>query len=210
MQIDHVVPEHLLEKPEELKSYLEDLGLPADFKLNSYENWLPSCANCNNAKRGSKFKPAPIYLASLERASKKADKCRKIAAATVRDADIAKALSYLERAAASETNFDYSLLKPLFMAFCEANPEAMRAMHKRTDPGKIEFITHLEQPPELAIAPNLTVRFGDGIHIVTTPLGTGYVPKHETPHSSFYCGSCGSLGPWNGARCLSCGMLNDD
>jgi hypothetical protein len=23
------------------------------------------------------------------------------------------------------------------------------------------------------------------------------------------CGHCGSHGPWNGARCLTCGMLDD-
>src|SRR4051812_27661656 len=42
-QVDHVIPESLLDDPERLKHALADLGRLATFEINSFENWLPAC-----------------------------------------------------------------------------------------------------------------------------------------------------------------------
>lgn len=46
---------------------------------------------------------------------------------------------------------------------------------------------------------------------VTDGRLSGYTvidPKSVDP--SFMCGNCGSYGPWNGTRCLTCGVMSDD
>src|SRR5690625_1481713 len=74
MQVDHIIPETLAENSGKLAATLEALGRPATFNVNSYENWLPSCAPCNNRKRDSVFEPAPIILIELDRAARRAMK----------------------------------------------------------------------------------------------------------------------------------------
>jgi len=48
--VDHVIPESLSADSERLASTLTSFGLPANFDLNSFANWMPSCAKCNVEK----------------------------------------------------------------------------------------------------------------------------------------------------------------
>lgn len=77
MQVDHVIPESLLSDPEMLRSVLDQYGLPAEFDLNSFENWLPSCGPCNRTKRDD-LSFAPILSFHLNQAAKKADQARSL------------------------------------------------------------------------------------------------------------------------------------
>lgn len=43
MQVDHVIPETLADDLEELAKTIQSLGLPENFDIQSFENWLPSC-----------------------------------------------------------------------------------------------------------------------------------------------------------------------
>jgi 5-methylcytosine-specific restriction endonuclease McrA len=47
MEVDHIIPETLLAKPEELRRVLALLGRLPTFEVNSFENWLPACRTCN-------------------------------------------------------------------------------------------------------------------------------------------------------------------
>lgn len=69
-QIDHIIPEHLQEDPRPLQKAIESFGLPDDFNLNSFENWLPACGSCNNRKRASVFEPVPIIKIELQKPPK--------------------------------------------------------------------------------------------------------------------------------------------
>ncbi|WP_157628296.1 HNH endonuclease [Ensifer sp. BR816] len=126
MQVDHVIPEHLLSDPNRLAANLTELGLPLDFDLNSYENWLPCCGSCNNEKRGNVYGPVHIHLAYLKRAGAKAADCVALAAEWKVDAEIDKALAYLE-AASEKDQLDYAALKPLIVAFAKADPRLFQA-----------------------------------------------------------------------------------
>jgi hypothetical protein len=53
LSVDHVIPEHLQEKPEELARLLEHFGLPDSFRINDYCNWVPSHDRCNKEKAES-------------------------------------------------------------------------------------------------------------------------------------------------------------
>lgn len=48
------------------------------------------------------------------------------------------------------------------------------------------------------------------INVETGRFGVGYSVTGENIHPSYFCGICGSPGPWNGARCLNCGGFSDD
>lgn len=211
MQVDHIVPESLLDEPGKLAKVLVELGLPKDFNLNTYENWMPACGPCNNRKRAQVFEAVPIVLAELDKAKKGADECRKIEASAIRDRDVANALTHLERAAERD-ELKLDQLAPLITAYAKSSPDALEELVNRAKDGVIANLgfQRVKELPEFRIAPDLKVLFADGnIRIVKTPVGVGYVPASENPHHSFYCGHCGSLGPWSGARCLSCGMMDD-
>lgn len=51
MEIDHIIPESLLNDQEVLQSLLRRLGVPAGFDLLGYENLALACSTCNKDKR---------------------------------------------------------------------------------------------------------------------------------------------------------------
>lgn len=99
-QVDHVIPESLGSSAARLKAAKEQLGRPQAFELNSYENWLPTCARCNNLKRERVWDPSLLVQLWLQRAADRAPKARALAEETTSKRNVAKALNLLERAAA--------------------------------------------------------------------------------------------------------------
>jgi hypothetical protein len=194
MEVDHIIPESLLKEPEKLANVLKLLGRPADFKVNSYANWLPACRSCNGKKRAKVFDPAPIVLILLQNAAEKADRAEKIAARTVADAELYEALNRIQRASKlGELKDDFkAAMKPL-----------------------VEFQIAVREP-ELAKEPvRLTPLYeviseGGGITIIRGPYGVGGRPSSPHAHSSFDCPNCGSIAAWNGARCVICGEMSED
>lgn len=73
LHIDHIVPEHLAERPPELARALKDYGLPEDFSLRDYANLLPAKAGTNLRKSGELFSPANARF-FLEMAARKKPK----------------------------------------------------------------------------------------------------------------------------------------
>lgn len=72
MEVDHVIPETLLDAPEQLESVLTEYNLPAGFNLQSFANWLPACGPCNNRKRSCVFKATTRIQLDLDIAGEKA------------------------------------------------------------------------------------------------------------------------------------------
>lgn len=52
LHIDHILPEKLLNNPEELEHLKVNYGLREDFDINSYYNWLPVKIKINLQKGG--------------------------------------------------------------------------------------------------------------------------------------------------------------
>lgn len=164
MQVDHLIPEHLISHPVRLKELTTELGLPADFDLNSYENWLPSCGPCNNAKRNDVYEPGPMYLALFKRAAYKAEKCRALELHWKCEIRIDKALGYLEAAAENE-ELELERLMPLLNAFVGSNPALRQEMIAALE-GKGDSLSFV-QTTTFAIAPKLHVIFGGGSYRVS-------------------------------------------
>jgi 5-methylcytosine-specific restriction endonuclease McrA len=69
LQIDHIVPENLIQNIEKYELFIIESGLSDSFKINSYQNWVPSHSRCNNRKSGAMFeiKTTLYYLGLAER-----------------------------------------------------------------------------------------------------------------------------------------------
>lgn len=207
MEVDHILPEHLLDKPDDLKVILHGYGLEDTFDLNAYGNWLPACRPCNRVKSGSVFRATPIVQDQIDRARSKTAEAVRIEREMSSNRQLARALNIVLRAMDAD-QLGADALKPLVIKFAKLHPVAYEAM--RQPPPDPDLMQMMTKPPEFRVTPFYTVLFESGaFRIVRTPYGVGHQPKADNPHSSFSCGHCGSLGPWNGNRCLSCGMMND-
>lgn len=98
MEVDHILPEQLLENKKLLKSTLESFGLTESYNINSYENWMPSCRRCNNKKSQIIFKPTPIVQIELQKAKNKAKKVEKLVNDTVSKQKVSRALNIVKQA----------------------------------------------------------------------------------------------------------------
>lgn len=191
MEVDHVIPESLLEKPKDLHAALNAFDLPSNFDLNSFANWLPACKSCNGIKNDLLFTPTPIVQVHLQRAIAKASDAKALTEETVSERKIANALNVLERAR-DDGKLDDEVIQTLS-----------------------EFIS-LHRLPDLSGQPiRLTPLYEiimeqNGIQLIRGPYGIGGRPAIRDPHSSFFCPNCGSTAAWNGARCVICGEMNDE
>lgn len=147
MEVDHIIPEHLLDKPEELAGILHRFGLPHDFSLNSYANWMPACGPCNNRKRGKAFQPTPLIQMELQIAREKASKAMELAATVVSKQRVTKAINAIKRAFACNEQIDEIVaeLRPLVLFHLEHRDQDMVAEPIHLAPNyniflEIEFI----------------------------------------------------------------------
>lgn len=191
MEVDHVIPESLLTNPDGLKITLETLGLPSDFGINSFANWLPACSICNGKKSDIVFSPSPIVQIVLQKAATKAGAAEAIANETVSKRKIANALNVLERA----KNDD------------KLEPEILQILG--------DFVSRNRQPDLVDKPIRLTPLYEilsekDGVQIVRGPYGVGGRPTGSNVDPSFSCPTCGANAAWNGARCVICGAMDDD
>ncbi len=189
MQVDHIVPESLADKPQELAHVLRDLGLPGDFDLQSHENWLPICGPCNLTKLAEVFEPTPLIQLCLRKARDKASRARELEAELVRHREVAEAWNIIERAALAG-----SLAKNIENAI-----------------GEFGAFSVPKREPELAneplrLAPLIQILSEEnGIRIAKGPYGTGGGPINPTPAAMCSCGHA----LFSGARCVVCGEMGD-
>jgi hypothetical protein len=113
MEVDHVLPEHLLATPSLFDAAKSALGLPASFDLNSFENWMPACSSCNGKKSALQFEPSLLIQVVLQHLAEKADKARRLCDEVVGTRRVSIALSALERAQESGRSFDGSIRERL-------------------------------------------------------------------------------------------------
>lgn len=192
-QVDHVIPEHLADRPDEFESVINSYALSEDFDLNSFENWLPACCSCNNAKSGAVFKELPIFAVYLKKAADKADRAREIVAETSSNRQVSRAITILEMAHQNGTLGEGHLSR--LMPLVEYHQE-----HR---------VPELAEAP-IMLAPLLEVLSQDGdVVTVKAPYGIGVGRANSPPYGNFRCPSCGHS-VWNGARCVVCGTQDDD
>ncbi|WP_224826365.1 hypothetical protein [Cognatishimia sp. MH4019] len=210
IHVDHILPEKLLDAPEELSQALSSLGLGSEFYLNSFENWMPACSSCNLKKRAAIFEPTPMMQLVLQRTVKLADLARRKAAEVVTERQLSRALNTIMRAKdlpeISEIQRDTIFKIAERFASDAQEIKKFRIENPSSDDDRIFTKT----APSFHATQLHTVVFESGaMRMVKAPHGIGFQPSDPNPHSSFYCGHCGQLGPWQGAKCMTCGYLDD-
>jgi hypothetical protein len=193
MEVDHIIPELLLRDPVAFESARDQLGLPADFDIQSFANWLPACRRCNTAKRSTVFSPSPLVQVCLQRAQVMATRAATLASKTVQNASVTRAWNTIKRAHAQR-----GLTPDLESAISE-----FLQYHSTIRPQATPYQRVILTPWLEVLSENGGIRLSRG------PYGNGGGPVGPDVHPSFICTSCGSSA-WNGARCVGCGAMDDD
>lgn len=86
LDIDHILPESLMDNQDQLVNIKIDYGLDTDFSINSYYNWVPSHRLCNQRKGTRKlYKQTALFY--LEIAKAKLPEIKKIEKRLLKDAE---------------------------------------------------------------------------------------------------------------------------
>ncbi|MBK6263400.1 HNH endonuclease [Marivirga sp. S37H4] len=193
--VDHVIPEHLEEKEDELNWVKEHYALPKEFEVNAFENWVPSHSNCNSRKSITLYKPSPAFIAILDSIIKKGSIARKkfesITKAKDRDKVIGKIMIDLE---------DGKITKDDLIALLGTTNEKVPDISEDVD-GKL----HIRVSNRWKVVNTMD----NDLAMVSDGRMAGITPTNENPHISWSCPNCGSYGPWNGVMCMNCGMKSD-
>jgi hypothetical protein len=172
MEVDHVVPEHLLATPSLFEAAKSALGLPASFDLNSFENWMPACGSCNRKKAARPFQPSLLIQVEMQRLAEKAGKARRLCDEVVSSRRVSIALSALERAQKNGRNFDGETRERLLALLGFASERALvprgqplrltqsfRLVATTVEDAKHWGATHWSMPPREPGEPALVVLF---------------------------------------------------
>jgi len=192
--IDHLFPEHLLNKKLELEKIKLNYSLPTDFKINDFCNWVPAHSSCNGKKSVSIINNSPMFLLAIERIQEKSKvikkRYNKLKKTVAKDKIIGKLLMDLEKDNITQEDL-LSLIESTSIYFYN-KPK----IHKKQ-------LTHLPNGWKV-----LSLNERDGVIGVTNGLISGNIPTDITPHASWACGTCHSYGPWDGNKCCNCGHYN--
>ena len=182
LTIDHIIPEHLSDKPDELYALKKEFSLPDEFAINDFANWVPCHSKCNQKKGAIVYDRSPALIRFLSEARRKARDAKAKAASIVKQLQRDKILGKLEAA------LEYGSL----------SIEDVQTV--------ISKAYLLEDGAYLRIEDDWTVWSvdGDDIALVVRGRHSGRTPV-KNHHSSWRCSRCGEYGPWQGNRCLSCG-----
>jgi hypothetical protein len=195
--VDHFIPEHLEEKPEEFIEVRRLFNLDGNFLINDFCNWLPCHVKCNQEKGSVPLRATFKAMATVEKLVRDAEKVRKIEqrirADRRKDEILAKMMVAIEGDTISKEEILSALAAPELPD--DEDIQVLRdEINLRVNPNQWHIV-QLDEDRELAMV-------SDGRLAGSTPIG-------QNPHHSWECPFCGSYGPWNGARCLSCGHLSD-
>ncbi|MDO1444651.1 hypothetical protein Q0590_00235 [Rhodocytophaga aerolata] len=101
--VDHVLPESLLDDPARLQEELTRYGLPANFNINDYENWASMHSHCNQWKSDTSYSGAPIIRTLLDKCASNKERAQRLELKLNREPQTAEILTRVE--AAIEQNF---------------------------------------------------------------------------------------------------------
>lgn len=195
--IDHIIPEHLLGKPEELEEVKQKYQLSAEFDLNDFPNWIPAHPKCNTRKGSEVFEGPAAMCMILGRAGRFAEKARRQCETLKKNRKFARIIASLENNIDSNgaTVEQVNLLRILLAKVEEQAPAEAQL-----------FVDH-ERWKVLHVRPG-------GLATVTDGENKGFTPVRSSDwalQERWTCHHCGELGPFKSddsfrkLTCLSCG-----
>jgi len=194
--IDHVLPEDLIEKPDEFQRIKINYQLQDDFDINNFCNWVPSHSNCNSRKSRSVFENSPAMIFILHKLYSKAkdvhSSYNKLQKRQDKDKIIGKLLAELEIGKIS----DYDLIVLL---------KQINSRHawkfQEIEKDKLTFVPKGWE----IMSENKNKRYLS----ITNGVIAATVPTDIEPDRTWFCYNCKNYGPWMGNRCVNCGYLGD-
>jgi hypothetical protein len=192
VSVDHVIPESLIAKPDDLAKVKAEYGLNEAFDLNDYANWLPAHDRCNRSKNDKILTNTPLVTEILKVLSSQVDATRK-AAETIRARGgrgklVARLKSALDSGMISSAELEALIVEETGTGFDRG---LLRIVGLRIDSIRWKVI---------ALDGDLAT-VTDGTRVGVTPVGDA---------AEWLCPNCFSEGPWNGVICQSCGHRNCD
>jgi hypothetical protein len=195
--VDHFIPEHLEGKEDKFTEVRKAFDLADTFRINDFCNWLPCHIKCNQQKGGVPLKTTFKAMGTVEKLVREAEAVRKIEERIredkKKDAILAKIMVAVEGNVISKEDILSALADPGLPEDEDVQVLRMEVLF-RIDP-KRWHVMSLDNTRGLAM--------------VTDGRFAGNTPVNDNPHISWMCPHCGSYGPWNGIRCLTCGHLSD-
>lgn len=193
--IDHLFPESLLCEPEKWKKHRTDFGLPEDFKINSFANWVPAHSQCNSTKSTTVYENGPVMVKAIHEVGRKAEIANRIWRNICKSMEKSEAMAQIEALIEAE----------------KVTKEEIVAMFSETEDEAIEVAEIVDEIVS-RLSPRWQIVSSNGVLGLASDgrmYGETWVGKEE-PHISWRCPTCGSIGPWSGARCMNCGHFSDD
>lgn len=192
LSIDHVIPEDLEDKPDDLAEAIKKYGLASDFKINDFPNWVPTHPKCNSRKGSTLLDSDYSMSMFLARAKRIGEKARNRYADFKKHRDLAKQLALMDERFRSEkpSREDMLLLRDFV-----AKTERLAPIETRlqVDPARWK-IARVNQ---------------SGVADVTDGRVTGCTALFGYPlldPERWRCERCGGWGPFSldDMKCLSC------
>lgn len=201
LNIDHLIPEVLLQRPEDLKKILDSYGLDDSFKINDFDNWIPMHQNCNNRKNDAVYSQMPIILTLLNRCALNKDQARRIKSKLEKEPKKAEILIRIKSALDKEV-IDTEGLQQFILDYSleDIDNESKTEIDRLIKLGILKVIDH----DKWAVSKILN----DSEVFVTDGKLGGIAPRDLPPHISWLCPNCLHFGPWDGNRCLNCGKIS--
>lgn len=199
MELDHLIPKSL--EGEKLSEVLRLHGIPDGYDLDSLENLVPSCRQCNGGKGDRPPPDRPIITMMLQAAEIRAPDIRQRANVTMSKRELSVAAGKLEVAVKKHGDDPdlKSMLEELMKHVQEA--EAVAATPDERVTLKVHPAMTLLWDPENQW--KIVGEPGNEVAAVSDGVGAGLIGTHI----SYKCVRCGSNGPWRGNLCQTCGNL---
>lgn len=95
LEIDHIIPRSLKDKPEKFESLKKEFGIESDFEIDSYYNLVPTNSYCNKRKSNQIFNNKKQLLFFLNLVEKKIEKIEQIEKKIIKERNKSNELSRL-------------------------------------------------------------------------------------------------------------------
>lgn len=94
--VDHVLPENLQNKPREFEAIKKLYGLPDDFDLNDFPDWVAAQPKCNSRKGETILEGTQAVGMIIARARRIGEKARRMHARMIREREFAAIVAELD------------------------------------------------------------------------------------------------------------------
>lgn len=197
-QIDHIIPEKLIEDDVKRKAVLKNYGLKDTFEINFFKNWIPVHPSCNLSKQGQVIEGAPIFLELLREVRKLSKETERICRNWEHQNKTAKLITVIEREAI-KGNIDKTAVSRVFAGINDKMTPIVGLTGSTID-NKIFYVPINETWTVESSSNDFYTLSKDGM--------IGIAPIDPSTDAKWLCPHCMHYGPWDGNKCLSCGKYS--